>query len=453
MLIRGVCLTLVLLGAIPASSQLGVTSYTTPDASGADAPMLTPPPVSGQPYPSTVGDEVRSNYLSAGFTTSAAYDDNVLEGSAGAPINDVIYSIFPTIALNQITPRQRRTLTYSPGFTFYQHTSALNDISHNANLNLEFRLSPHVAILLGDSLQKSSNIFEQPYPLSGVTISGSSQSSPTAVVAPYADHLNNATNAGISYQFSRNAMIGSTGIITFSNYPNPTQASGLYNSTSVGGSAFYIHRLSNSQYIGMTYQYLNSHSNPVDARTTPNGSQIDVQTYVLLPFYTMYLSPTVSLSLSIGPEHYEATQDFSPSVISWAPYVMASAGWQKQHTNFVASYLRSVAGGVGLPGAFSSNSASASFRWQITHTWTAGLTGSYATYNTLTPLFSSSTPNGHTQSEAASLQHLFGERLELDFEYTRLHQSYSGVQVISNAPESNRESISLSYQFSRPLGR
>ena len=453
MFIRGVCLTLVLLAAIPAFSQLGVTPYTTPDAPAVDAPMLTPPPVSGQPYPSTVGDEVRSNYLSAGLNASAAHDDNVLEGSGGAPVNDVIYSIFPTVTLNQITPRQQRTLTYSPGFTFYQNTRALNDISHNANLTFEFKLSPHVAILLRDSFQKSSNIFEQPYPLSGATISGSSQSSPIAVVAPYADHLNNTTNASISYQFSRNAMIGSSGIITFSNYPHPTQAFGLYNSTSVGGSAFYIHRLSKSQYIGITSQYLNSHSNPVDARTTPNSSQIDVQTYALLPFYTIYLSPTVSLSASIGPEHYKATQDFSPSAISWEPYAMASVGWQKSRTNLVASYSRSVAGGVGLPGAFQSDSANALARWQIANTWAVELTGNYAIYKDLTPLFSSSTQNGHAISASASVQHTIGERVKLSLQYARLHQNFSGVQVISENPDSNRESISVSYQFSRPLGR
>jgi hypothetical protein len=37
--------------------------------------------------------------------------------------------------------------------------------------------------------------------------------------------------------------------------------------------------------------------------------------------------------------------------------------------------------------------------------------------------------------------------------YTRLHQAYSNVAVLSTAPDTNREYVSISYQFSRPLGR
>lgn len=453
MLIRCVSLSLVLLAALPASPQLGVTPYKVPETPDTETPMLTPPPASGQSYPTIVGAEARSNYLSAGLSLNTAYDDNLLVSGGSAPIGDVIYSIFPTVALNQITPRQQCLFTYSPGFTLYQHTSSLNGINQNANLNFKYGLSPHTAISVRDSFQKSSNIFEQPYSLSTVAISGSSQSLPTEVVAPYADHLDNVTNVGISYQFGRNDMLGSAGIIAESNYPKPAQAIGLYNSNSIGGSAFYTHRLSNTQYFGITYQYLSSRSNPVNAQATPPNSRINVQTQALLPFYSIYLSPTVSLSLSAGPQHYEATQDFSSSASSWTPSVIASVGWQRDHTNFVASYSRSVTGGIGIPGAFDSNGADASGRWQMTRTWTAGVNASYTIYKNLTPQFTASTPSGHTISGTASIQHTIGERLKAELGYTRLHQSYSGVQVISDAPDSNRESISLSYQFSRPLGR
>jgi hypothetical protein len=453
MLIRCVCLSLVLSAAVPAWSQLGVEPYKIPDAANAETQMLTPPPVSGQSYPTIVGAETRSNYLSAGLAIDTAYDNNLLVGGGSVPIGDVIYSIFPTIAINQITTRQTRIFTYSPGFTLYQHTSSLNGINQNADLDFQYRLSPHAAIVLRDSFQKSSNIFEQPYSLSIGAISGSSQSLSTEVVAPYADHLNNVANVGISYQFSRNAMLGAGGLFAESNYPNPTQASGLYNSNSIGGSAFYTSRLSGTQYFGVTYQYLTSRSNPVNVQGIAANSGIDVQTQALLPFYTVYFTPTVSLSLSVGPQHYEATQALSSSIRSWAPSVMTSIGWQRSRTNFVASYSRSVTGGVGLPGAFNSNSANASARWQTTRTWTIGANGSYAIYKNLTPLFSLSSPNGHTLSGTASVQHTIGEHLKTELEYTRLHQSYNGVQVIFGAPDSNRESISLSYQFTRLLGR
>jgi hypothetical protein len=37
--------------------------------------------------------------------------------------------------------------------------------------------------------------------------------------------------------------------------------------------------------------------------------------------------------------------------------------------------------------------------------------------------------------------------------YTRLHQSFNGIAAIATTPDTNREFISISYQFSRPLGR
>src|SRR5438270_13945582 len=119
--------------------------------------MVSPPPVSAHGYPSIVRSQIRSNYLAAGFVFHTAYNDNVLTGNGGTPASDSIYTIAPTIAFNKTTERQHLTLSYSPGFTFYQHTSTLNAANHNATVDLEYRLSEHTTISLGDSFQKSTN--------------------------------------------------------------------------------------------------------------------------------------------------------------------------------------------------------------------------------------------------------------------------------------------------------
>ena len=174
-----VYLGLVLLTATPVWSQVGYTPFEIP-ATPADEPqMLTPPPVSAEGYPTMVGSQMRSNYLSAGLIFNTAYNDNVQAGGSTTPVSDFIYTISPTITLNKTTPRQNLALTYSPGFTFYQHTSSLNTANQNAAVNFQYRLSPHTAISLNDSFQKSSNAFDQLYPLSGGAISGSSQTPPT----------------------------------------------------------------------------------------------------------------------------------------------------------------------------------------------------------------------------------------------------------------------------------
>jgi hypothetical protein len=448
-----VYLGLVLLTATPVWSQVEYTPFEMPATQADEAQMLTPPPVSAERYPTTVGSQMRSNYLAAGLIFNTAYNDNVQAGGSTTSVSDFIYTISPTITLNKTTPRQNLALTYSPGFTFYQHTSSLNTANQNAAVNFQFRLSQHTTISLNDSFQKSSNALDQLYPLSGGAISGSSQTPPIGVVAPYADQLRNIASVGLSYQFSRNGMIGASGIVTESNYPNPAEASSLYNSNSRGGSVFYSRRLSSTQYIGVTYQYLRNQSNPVNPQVNPVNAQTEVQTHTLLPYYTIYLNPTFSLSLSGGPQYFDAAQSSSPSVRAWTPSAMASIGWQRSHTNLAASYSRTVTGGVGLAGAFDSSSENASARWQMARMWNVGLAESYSINKNVTPFFSSSNPGGHTVSGTVSVEHSMSEHLKAELGYVRLHQSYSAIAAISNSPDSNREFISVSYQFTRPLGR
>jgi hypothetical protein len=447
-----VCLGFALLAATPIWAQLESTPFEIPTQPTDEAQMLTPPPVSGEAYPTTVGSETRSNYLAAGLNVNIAYNDNVLGGSTN-PISDVTYSISPAISLDKTTLRQHLTLTYAPGFTFYQHTSALNAANQIVGLNFQYRLSPHITFTFSDSFQRTSNVFNQLYPLPGGAIAGSAQSPPLGVVAPYAERLSNLANTGLRYQISRNGMIGVSGTFTESNYPNPAEASGLSNTNSGGGSAFYTQRLSSTQYIGVTYQYLNSQSSPVSAQATPDNAQSGTQTHTLLSFYTIYLNPTLSVSLSGGPQYFDISQSPHPPFRSWAPSGMASVGWQRSHTNAVASYSHTVTGAVGVSGAFVSNSTSASFSWQIARTWNIGWAADYSTSKSVAPLIFSSSSGGHTVSGTVSVQHSISEHLKAELGYARLNQSYSGVEVISNSPDSNREFISVSYQFTRPLGR
>ena len=51
------------------------------------------------------------------------------------------------------------------------------------------------------------------------------------------------------------------------------------------------------------------------------------------------------------------------------------------------------------------------------------------------------------------MQKQFGQHVNVQLGYTRLHQDYSGVAVLATTPNTNREFVSVSYQFSRPLGR
>jgi hypothetical protein len=388
--------------------------------------------------------ETRANYLRGGMVFTSAYDSQVTTGANGQPVSDESYSIWPTISLDETRSRLNWTLSYSPGYTFYQHTSSLNAASQNFALGFKYRLSPHVTLSLRDSFVKTSSILNQPSS-DTPTVSGGVAVPNNSVLAPNADLLTNNANATLTYQFSANGMIGVSGTFTNLHYPNQAQVPGLGDSSSRGGSAFYNLRLSKMHYIGAAYQYQTFLS-------YPTGGQSETRTQSVFLFYTLYFKPTLSLSLFGGPQ-YSNTQQFGlPSSQSWSPAGGASFGWQGKLTSFAASYSQTINGGGGLVGAVHAYSLSGSLRRRITHTLSAGITANYAN-NKVLDAIAQSNNNGHTVSGSASLQQQIGAHLNVGLQYTRLHQSYESVPALSGTPDHNSGAVTLSYQFSKPLGR
>jgi len=136
-----VCLSIALLVALPACAQVVPAATGGTPAVDEETPMQTPPPVSGEPFPTLSTSETRSNYLRGGLSFETAYDDNEVPYGTTHPIGDVMYSVRPTITIDLTRPRFHQTLTYNPGFTFYQRTSGYNESDQNASFNLQSRLT------------------------------------------------------------------------------------------------------------------------------------------------------------------------------------------------------------------------------------------------------------------------------------------------------------------------
>jgi hypothetical protein len=413
--------------------------------------MLTPPPVSGQSYPTTFSSGERSNYLRGGLAFTSAYTDNAIGSVTGKPVSDVSYSVAPFLALDETTSRLHWVLTYAPGFTFYRRLSSRNGTDQNVAIDVHYRLSPHVTFSARDGFLKSSNVFNQPF-LAGAAVSGGTQEPNFSVIAPVADRLSNSGNVGISYQFAANGMVGASGTFSNLHYPDQAEVPGLFDSSSQGGSAFYSLRVSKMHYLGATYQYQRLVS-------YPTGGNDETQTHAILFFYTLYASSKLSLSAFGGPQHSDTVQPpvpplqlKVPEAQAWTPAAGASLSWQGRLTNVAVSYSHIISGGGGLIGAVKMDSASASIRQQITRRLSGSVAGMYAQNNVLGSPIAGAT-NGHTVSGTASLQQELGEHINVQLGYTRLHQNYSGIAVLAATPNTNREFISISYQFSRPLGR
>jgi hypothetical protein len=422
-------------------------AYTGDDTSNtAGGAMLTPPVVSGQSYPQAPAAGERSNYLLGGITFSTAYSDNVLGSTSSTPISDVSYSIWPTIALDETTTRLHTTLTYAPGFTFYQRVTAYNQADQNLSGQATYRLSPHVTLSVHDTFQKTSNVFNSPEEGLDVSVSGSAEAPNLSIITPLADQLNNSGNVGITYQFAANSMIGVSGTFSNLHFPNQSQVPGLFDSASRAGSAYYAGRLAARHYVGVSYQYQ-------ELLSYPGSLTNETQTHTVLGFYTFYPNPRFSLSLFGGPQYYNSGPQvlsvgspLLPAVTTWNGAGGGSVNWQLQYTSVAASYLHTISGGSGLIGAVKLDSTTASVGQQLTRNLSASIVGSYANNGVL----SAASLGGHTFSGSAALQRTVGQHIKLQAGYTRLHQTY---KFFSADPDTNREWISVSYQFARPLGR
>ena len=455
-LFQQVCIGLLLLPAATLWSQVDNTpAAPVPALVGPESTsdqMLTPPPVSGQSFPTSSTSEERSNYLRGGMAFTSAYTDNALGSVNGQPVSDVSYSVAPFIALDETTPRLHVVSTYAPGFTFYQRESSFNEADQNASINFQYRLSPHVTFSARDGFQKSSNVFNQPDLASAGAVSGGTQEANFSVIAPIADRLSNTGNVGITSQFAANGMVGASGTFTNLHYPDQAEVPGLFDSSSQAGSVFYSLRISKMHYIGVTYEYQRLLSYPTEG-------QNETQTHAILFFYTLYATSRFSVSFFGGPQYSDTVQPPLPSLPvqvpaarAWTPAAGASLSWQARLTNIAVSYSHIISGGGGLIGAVHMDSASASVRQQMTRSLSGSLAGGYVQNDVLASVLAGNI-NGHTVSGTASLQQEFGQHINLQLGYTRLHQDYSSVAVLAATPNTNREFVSISYQFSRPLGR
>jgi len=447
----------ILLSLAVFAGSLNLWCQVEPSATGGagnsddDSLMTLPPSVSGSFYPSEVGDRYKENSLSVGVLFTAAYDDNVLAGEEIKKIAAESYTILPNIALNSRTSRLNGSLRYAPGFMFYHPSTELNNVTQNAIADFQYRFSPHTTVGLQESFQQNSTAFSAPYTVAGATISGSGTSTVPIVIFPYGGQIADYTNGLIGYQFSRSSMISASGYFSTFHFSGSSLSAGLNNSNGGGGGASYSRRLTRTQYLGLSYRYSISNTNPYDSTTDSHTGSI---------FYSIDIGKAFSLSLSGGPEYSTTktpgTVSTTPGPVSasdWAPSVNAGFGWQKKRANFALTYAHSITTGYGLLGSFTSNSASALVSWQFSRRLVGGINASYANTNSTVSSLATFNSTGHNVFGRASLLYELGAHLNLVGEYFRLHEAYSGIAAISSNPDDDRVAISLNYALTRPLGR
>jgi hypothetical protein len=442
--VTGILLSIALLVSAPIYSQ-AISPVNPAPFPGSDL-MVTPPPVRIFAYPTETRAEMRSNYVQLGATFGAAYIDNLYAGITSEPLHETTYSIMPTFAVDRTTTRGHTTMIFSPGFTLYQPTSLLNEMDQSGTLMYEFRLTPHSDVSISDRFVNSSTSLSPATLEAGGTVIGTAQIVTPGIIAPFAQRLTNAANGEFTLQTGKNSMIGASGATSLLNYGEVSETGGLYNSNSRSGLAFYSKRFVGTRYLGAMYEFAQIVANP-----SAGESVTRLETTSL--FLTVYPTPNLSLSIAGGPQLYRLTQAQSPRARDWEPTGAASMGWQGRRTSFAASYSHSITAGGGLLGAFRSDSANGALHWQVARTWTAGASASYAINKPVASWMVGASSGGHTVAGVATVEHALGRQTAIGVDYTRLHQSYVGIAAIASNPDSNRESVYISWHFMRPWGR
>lgn len=448
-----ILLVFALVASMPVLAQSSQDSYETaePENPLQQVRMMLPPPLSGAAYATIVGAEQQSNFLKTGVTVGGGYVRNLLPGVGGQNVNEATYLIQPTLALDRTTSRLRSTLTYNPAFAWYQVPNTVSTADHNLQADMQWRLAKYVSFRATESLQKTSTGFGQTTASFAPTVGGSTQYAPTDVAAIYEPQISNQTIAGMTWQYGRNDMVAGSGWFSMLHFTNPAQTGGFYNTNAEGGSGSWAHRFGPQQYAGGMYQYATAQARPATATETGKS---DTTTHSLLAFYTVYLTPRLSLSVQGGEQHYILSEPSLANYQSWSPTVDTSLGWQGDHTTFAVSYSRTVSAEQGAIGAYLANRAAFSGQWQITRTWTAGLGGSYGmTSDRARSTFTNTFGSGHAISGVADLTHNLSQFLQVSCNYARIHQRYSGIPSVAANPDSDRVLVSLSYLLFRPLGK
>lgn len=424
------------------------------DDQRAPAPAL----LNGQSMSLSFGPELeRSNYLRGGIGIGATYDDNA-SSTVTNRIGDFGYSVFPNIELDQTRSRLHWVLGYTGGFTANQRLDQRNQASHNLSGTLQYRVSPHVDLRLSDNFLDVTGFLQQFQNGLGTPVTGPVNQPNLTLITPLARNLNNTGNVDMSYQFSASDMVGVGGTFYDSHFRDVPAGSLTLNDTSTrSGNAYYNHRLGAHNWAGVTYKYQHM--------TFGAAGNLNV-THSVLFSDTLYLGGHTTLSIYGGPEYSQldtvtVTMNIAPPIISFATVssrdhmlsgaVGASLGWQGPLTSARLEVSRQVSDGGGLLGAVELTSVSGGLRRQLTRSTAADLNASYGHNRELGSAFAGESPL-QSATGGVGLEQSLGANFKLRLDYYRDYQK--GTVLISDGSVNhNRGSVSISYSFTRPIGR
>ena len=425
------------------------------------AQSSAPQVADGQTAPLALSSEPsRTNLFVGSLSIGNLTDTNALLVN-GSRLSDFTWFIQPRLALLGSRRHMHWSFAYGPTITVDQRLPVRDLFAHNLGLDFQYEATRHLTVRLRDGLRVETNLLDrldrQPFiPEFGVLDRPNDP-----VLTPIARRIYHEAGLDLDYLVGPRTILGISASFSqnrFRNLPDPTAVGkSLIDSQSEGVRAFYSHRFSRRHSAGVMYQFQD-----LSFRQGEAGAN----THAIFYIHSIALTPTQSLSLFVGPE-FSRIQDqivvtFDLFLVVVQLKVKTSAAihslsggatyeWHGKRTALRTTWVRRLNDGAGLFGASRFQSANGELRRQLARRWAAGLGVGFGSTSALG--LAPSSAAYRTLSATGSVSYALAEHLAFGFRYGRLHQIGQGNLLSNRLADHDQFSVSLAYEFTRPMGR
>ena len=274
------------------------------------------------------------------------------------------------------------------------------------------------------------------------------------LITPLANSRSSQTVVETNYHFALRDLIGASGSFSNLHYSDVTTGVGSLGDTSTAaGSAFLLHKLFGGDWVGVSYGFQRIVFDPSGETRLHSFTVMD----------TLDLSKRFTFSAFVGPEYSNnsgvaATGSNAGEVSnfsSWGVAFGVEGGWRQERTSLTAGYSKRTSDGGGVLGAVRLQNVHAAFRRELFPGWAATFGGSYGGNQAVTLSSATSATTINAASVGVSLERSIARSLGFQVSYFHYFQNQSGSTDPSQNFDANRNrlSVTLSYQWAKPLGR
>lgn len=456
------CITLLVLTVLPGLALRAQQEGAEPDVHSA---LLVVPPAQlrgsiPQLLPTNAG--TTQNEFLGGLVVGALFDDNIAT-SNHQPQSGYLYFVSPSMVLQQTRRRTTWDLNYTGGLTIAQHDPANNNGTQNTTsvaAQMHHLFGPHTLLELRQDFLMTNNPFGQADQGQTVSaVSGTGQLNSSAGV-PIATRTSFVSSGALTYQFSRRSSLGINGSFSSLRFRDLPKLSGvdvnLIDGRTTTGRVFYVLDISRGQRIGAEYQVQ-------DLRFGGDAAHTLDQTVFL--FDEIHLRSNMTLTLFGGPGYTHLHNNVlvpssggTPSVLpslrdEWSPSGGASYTWQGKRLAVRLTGSSLITDGGGALGTVRAFSGSGELREDLSKRWTGTLGYTYSDGRLIGGPINNGASRITTEQASVGVVHHLSQQISMTAEYAHLRQLGGGAVTPYSTGDHNRASVSMTYQFVRPLGR